>query len=221
MDIKKVFSKDGMLNVVYESNGTIYSIKSSDTPKESLSKAMHALKGILLRNLEVVTPDTVEATYADDTSYKDIKRAVARQERMNVFNHYRSTGLSHSFSEQNGDTYRIIGVYETSWGLVHISTSPMCTPPQGEIFWTVGNKPTEYPKFLTEDDISAIRAFLAEVEVFVRGEREQKELFDEDGEPTEDADNVTEDCDQKEEPTMIDFPNDREFDDFNGDDEEF
>ena len=45
MDIRKAYSKDGLLHVSYENSGTSYNIKSSETPKPGLNTAMENLKG--------------------------------------------------------------------------------------------------------------------------------------------------------------------------------
>ena len=193
MDIKKAYQKDGLLSISYESSGTSYNIKSSEQPKAAFNEATEKLKGILYRNLEVFTPDKVDEVYTDDVSYKDVKRAVARQERLRFVQHFKAIGMSHSFSEQNGDTYRVLGLYETSSGSIPISTCAMCRPPQGDDFWLAGNLPNEYPKYLTAEDMDAIFEFFAQVEDFLEGERDQKDLFNDSGNPTEDADNCTTD----------------------------
>ena len=213
MDIRKAFSKDGLLHVSYESSGTSYNIKSSETPKPGLNTAMDNLKGILYRNLEVFTPDKVNETYGDGIAYKDVKREVARQERLRMVQHFKAIGLSHSFSEQNGDTYRVLGMYETSSGSIPVSTCAMTKPPHGDDFWLSGNRPSEYPKYLTPEDMNAIDEFLAQVGDFITGEREQKELFDDAGDPTDDADNGSEDF--TEDGEVVDHAaDDEEFNDF-------
>lgn len=216
MEIKKAFRKDGVIQITYENNGTIFNIKSSASPKESFGEAMDKLKWILFRNLEVFTPNKVTSDYADNVAYKDVKREVARQERLRVVDHFKAVGLSHSFSEQNGDTYRILGVYKTSSGSNPISTCAMTEPESGDSFWMNGqNLPTEYPKFLTPEDMQAINEFMLQVEEFIKGEREQKELFTDDGDPTTDADNGSVDEEFTEEGEVADpETDDSEFSDF-------
>lgn len=218
MEIKKAYQKDGLLSISYESNGTIYNIKSSSSPKQTFNDATEKLKWILYRNLEVFTPDKVNEVYDDNCSYRDVKRDIARQERLRMVQHFKAIGLSHSFSEQNGDTYRILGIYETSSGSNPISTCAMSVPPQGDSFWQAGNLPNEYPKYLTPDDVDAIGEFIAEVEAFINGERDQKELFTEEGDPTEDADNGNDEF--TEDGEVVDFTNDNEFSDFEQDQED-
>lgn len=207
MEIKKAFQKDGLLSISYEDKGTIINIKSSDSPKQAFNDATEKLKGILYRNLEVFTPEKVDEVFTENESYKDIKRAVAKQERARMVAHFKAIGLSHSFSEQNGDTYRILGIYETSSGSNPISTCAMTVPPQGDSFWEC-NLPNEYPKYLTPDDVAAINEFLFCVKDFLNGEREQKELFTEEGQPTEEASNEAEEF--TEEGEVIDFNTEEE-----------
>lgn len=207
MEIKKAFQKDGLLSISYEDKGTIINIKSSDSPKQAFNDATEKLKVILYRNLEVFTPEKVDEVFTENESYKDIKRAVAKQERARMVAHFKAIGLSHSFSEQNGDSYRILGIYETSSGSNPISTCAMTVPPQGDSFWE-GNLPNEYPKYLTPDDVAAINEFLFCVKDFLNGEREQKELFTEEGQPTEEASNEAEEF--TEEGEVIDFNTEEE-----------
>ena len=209
MDIRKAFMKDGQLSISYRKDGNSYSIKSAETPRPELALAIEGLKGILYRNMEVFLPSDVERSYPDDVAYKEVKRSVARQERLRMVEHFRVIGLSHSQSEQNGDVYRGLGLYITSSNRIPISTGAMTVPEHGDEFWLAGNEPSAHLSYLTPDDCKAIERFMAAIEDFIAGGREQKELFDDSGDPTLDADN-----------TGGDFTEDGEVVDFSDEDDE-
>ena len=187
MFVNEAFSKDGQLSISYEDSGNNYSVKSGENPKPSLTEAMKNLRPILFRNLEIPDPDEVDSDYKDDISYKDIRRSTAKLERTFYSKHFMVIGASHSQSEQNGDKFKIIGLYKTTSGVLPVRTSAMSVPEQGASFWN-GKNAAEYPGFLTPEDCDAIETFFYEVEAFIAGERDQKELFDKNGEPKEDAD---------------------------------
>ena len=210
MEIKKAFVKDGQLVISYHENDNSYTIKSSDTPRPELAKALEGMKEILYRNLEVFLPTDYELrkTYPDDTAYKDIKRSVARAERLRVVDHFRVIGFSHSQSEQNGDLYKVMGLYITSSNRIPISTSAMSVPEHGEEFWKAGNEPSAHLTYLTPEDVAAIERFEEAVQGFIKGERDQKELFTEEGDPTEDADNCNEESIEEDEVDYGSFSND-------------
>lgn len=198
MFISEAFSKDGQLSIAYEDSGSSYSIKSSEAPKPSLTEAMRALTVVLFRNLEIPDPEAVDKDYADDLSYKDVRRQTARLERRWYSGHFSVIGASHSYSEQNGDKYKVIGLYKTASGSLTVKTSAMSVPEQGASFWNA-NKPAEYPGFLTPEDVIALETFFDEAEAFINGERDQKEMFDKDGNPKEGVENKAEEEPEKPE----------------------
>ena len=208
IEIKKAFAKDGQLAISYKEDGNSYTIKSSDTPRPHLTAALEALKDILYRNLEVFKPSDVDKTYPDDVAHRDVKRKVAREERLRQVEHFRVIGMSHSHSEQAGDVYRILGLYVTSSNKIPISTSTMSVPEHGDEFWLAGNDPAAHLTYLTPEDCDAISRFEEAVIGFIEGEREQKDLFTEDGNPTLDADNSD---GFTEEGEVVDFTEEEDF----------
>lgn len=183
MFIKKAVSKDGVLSVVYEDDGNIYSVKSTDEPRTALQERLLDLKAILLRNFEVLFPEDAFKDYEKD-SYRDIKVNTAGFERACLANKFRPIGISHAQSEQNGESFKILGLYKGLAVCCPISTSAMTIPPSGNAYWN-GEDKRNHPEYLTESDCQRISAFLGEVILFLDGQRDQGELFDEEGNPVE------------------------------------
>lgn len=183
MFIKKAVSKDGVLSVVYEDGGNIYSVKSSEDPREALMERLFDLKATLLRHFEILTPEDTAGDYSNDT-YKEVKISTATRERGYIADKFRPIGISHSQSEQNGESFKILGLYKGLAVCCPISTAAMTIPPSGTAFWN-GESERNHPEYLTEPDCQRISAFLEEVILFLDGQRDQGELFDEEGNPVE------------------------------------
>ncbi|MBQ7508421.1 MAG: hypothetical protein IJT52_03735 [Spirochaetales bacterium] len=183
MFIKKIMRKDGVTVVVYEDNGSVFTIKTAEEPKASLLAALLNLRQPLLRNLGIPLQESIAKDYKD-ISFEPQKRSAAKLEREQVANLFDVCGLVHSFSEKNGESFRILGIFSENT----VKTSTMTVAPQGDSFWD-GKDPKEFFGFLTPEDMENIKRLLSEAEDFVDGAREQGQLFDTEGNPTEDADN--------------------------------
>lgn len=183
MFIKKIMRKDGVTVVVYEDNGSVFTIKTAEEPKASLLAALLNLRQPLLRNLGIPLQESIAKDYKD-ISFEPQKRSAAKLEREQVANLFDVCGLVHSLSEKNGESFRILGILSGNT----LKTSGMKIPAQGDLFWE-GKEPTEQIEVLTPEDMVNIRTLLTEAESFVDGAREQGQLFDTEGNPTEDADN--------------------------------
>lgn len=179
MEIKKIMRKDGVTVVVYEDNGSTFTIKTAEDPRSSLLAAMLKLKQPLLRNLGLPLRDSVDKDYKD-SAHENIRKSVATSERSMVSDMFTVCGLVHSISEKNGESFRILGIFADNT----LKTSGMTVSPQGDKFWD-GNDAVDYPDFLTPEDIDNIRKLLAEADAFVCGAREQPELFKEEQEDEE------------------------------------
>ena len=64
----------------------------------------------------------------------------------------------------------------------------MCIPAGGKDYWQ-GKDPRDFPTDLTPEDRENIDKLMQETVAFIDGAREQMELFDDNGEQTEEADN--------------------------------
>ena len=100
-------------------------------------------------------------------------------------------GLSHSYNEKKGDTFKVFGTI----GPNVIKTDALTVPEEAEDFWKNHSK-DEYPSFLTPEELVDLNDFIVEAEAFVDGARDQMELFTEDGEPTEEAENLEEETEE-------------------------
>lgn len=192
MFIKKIMRKDGVTVVVYEDNGSVFQIKTAEEPKASLLSALLKLRDPMLRNFGVALEDSVDKDYKD-VAYEDQKKKAAKWERNSFSAMFDMCGLVHSFSEKNGESFRILGIFSENT----VKTSTMTVAPQGDSFWD-GKDPEDFSGYLTPEDMENIKGLLSEAEDFVSGAREQPELFDQ----------------LEEEPTMIDIPEEADLETF-------
>lgn len=177
MFIKKILFKDGVTSVSYEDGDQTVTIKSSEAPRDGLIMALDKLKAPLFRNLGIPSVVELESDYHKDASYAELRRSVAKQEREAVDLLFGVCGITHGSSEKKGAYFKVLALLGSSI----VKTSEMFLP-AGE-----GNE--DDLEHLTQDESDAMAALLREAEAFVSGAREQGQLFDAAGNPTEDATN--------------------------------
>ena len=180
MFIKKILFKDGVTSVSYEDGDQTVTIKSSESPRDSLIMCLEKLKAPLFRNIGIRTRDELEKDYKD-VSYADVKTITARTERDAVSVLFDVCGILHDSSEKKGVSFKILALFSNGFAKNVVKTSAMFLP--------VGESSETDPEHLTQEETDTLTALLREAEAFISGAREQGQLFDSEGEPTEEADN--------------------------------
>ena len=180
MFIKKIMFKDGVTSVSYEDGDQTVTIKSSEAPRDSLIMALDKLKAPLFRNLGIPSRDDVEKDYAD-MAYTEVRQSTAKHERSAISVLFGVCGITHGSSEKKGVYFKVLALLGSSI----VKTS--------EMFLPAGEENEDDLEHLTQDESDAMVALLREAEAFVAGVREQGQLFDAAGNPTEDATNEEED----------------------------
>lgn len=181
--IKKIIKKNNVITISYEENGDDYTVKTTEQPRERFVVVLSWLRDILLRNLGIPLSGDASNDFKDGP-YASVKGMTVEQERMHIEGQFIVIGLSHSYSEKKGDVYRIFG----KLGDNTVKTSALTVPEEAEEFWKNHDK-WKHPALLLPKEIDSINQFITEAEAFVEGARDQMELFDDNGEPTEEADN--------------------------------
>ena len=181
LTIKKILKKNNTISISYVENGNDYNVKTTEQPKESFNNALAKLKNIMLQDLGIPLPEDAARDY-ETVAYKEAREGTARYERKTVVNCFSVIGLSHTYNEKKGDTFKVFGML----GPNVIKTDALTVPEEGQDFWK-NHRKDENPDLITDAELKDLKDFIAEAEAFVDGAREQMELFDADGEPTEEA----------------------------------
>ena len=174
MEIKKIIYKKSVLSIIYEDNGSIFSLKTEEDPRQSMLECFDKLRDTLLRAIGVRSPYDADRDYKD-LSYTEPRSAAAKVERIAFSKLFAAIGLSYSYSDKTGSQYRIFGTIAGNT----IKTPAMGIPAGGKDYWQ-GKEPRDFPTDLTPEDRENIDKLMQETVAFIDGAREQPELFDED-----------------------------------------
>ena len=179
--LKKILKKNNVIKISYTENGNDYNVRTTEQPKESFENALAKLKNIMLLNLQIPLPEKAAKDY-ETVAYREVREGTARHERSEMVRCFSVIGLAHSYNEKKGDCFKVFGML----GPNVIKTDTLLMPEEGDNFWT-NHKKEDYPTFLTPEELKDLHTFINEAEAFIDGAREQMELFNADGEPTEEA----------------------------------
>ena len=179
MEIKKIIYKKSVLSITYEDNGSTFSLKTEDDPREAMLDCFTKLRNTLLRALGISLPCDTDKDYEKD-SFMAPKIRAAKLEREAVWKLFSAIGISYSYSDKTGSQYRIYGSIAGNT----IKTPSMGIPAGGKDYWQ-GKDPRDFPTELTPEDKETIDRLMQETAAFLDGAREQPGLFDEQEEETE------------------------------------